>query len=204
MKFEPKTTNFEQKIKKINKDIEKIEIGIGEAEVLQALIDQLMDNHTDLTRISKRADEDPSEGRWVKFEFDRVAGRTETFFNHSQELIRRIEKVLSESLTNLSSLSNWGDISGLRGLDEPINAFDRALLTQLCNAADKKGFTVFDPDKHAKKFGQEVAYIRNSIYRLEHCRMINRETSLDGNTYQIQICNFSEDMREPMHHEESE
>ena len=76
MKFEPKTTNFEQKIKKINKDIEKIEIGIGEVEVLQALIEQLMDNHTDLTRISKRADEDPSEGRWVKFEFDRVAVKT--------------------------------------------------------------------------------------------------------------------------------
>ena len=199
MKFEPKTTNFEQKIKKINKDIEKIEIGIGEVEVLQALIEQLMDNHTDLTRISKRADEDPSEGRWVKFEFDRVADRTETFFNHSQELIRRIEKVLSESLTNLSSLSNWGDISGLRGTDEPmINSFDRALLTHLCNAADENGFTTFEPDIHAKKFGQEVAYIRDSIYRLEYCGLINRETSLDGHTYQIQICNFSEDMREPL------
>ena len=87
MKFEPKTTNFEQIIKKINKDIDKIEIGICEIEVLQALIEQLMDNHTDLTRISKRADEDLSEGCWVKFEFDRVAGRTEIFFNHSQELI---------------------------------------------------------------------------------------------------------------------
>ena len=198
MKFEPKTTNFEQIIKKINKDIDKIEIGICEIEVLQALIEQLMDNHTDLTRISKRADEDLSEGCWVKFEFDRVAGRTEIFFNHSQELIQRIEKALSEALTNLLSLSNLGDISVVRGLDEPISAFDRSLLTQLCNNADEKGFTVFEPDKHAKKFGQDTAYIRNAIYRLEYCRLINRGSSLDGNTYQVQICNFSEDMREPL------
>ena len=198
MKFEPKTTNFEQKIKKINKDIEKIEIGIGEIEVLQALIEQLMDNHTDLTRISKRADEDPSEGRWVKFEFDRVAGRTETFFNHSQELIRKIEKVLSESLTNLSSLSNWGDISGLRGLDEPINTFDRAFLTQLCNAADEYGFVPFELDKHVKKFDLDEAHIKRTLNKLEHNRLIECDQSLDSNVYSIQIFNFSEDMREPL------
>lgn len=198
MKFEPKTTNFEQKIKKINKDIEKIEIGIGEVEVLQALIEQLMDNHADLTRISKRADEDPSEGRWVKFEFDRVAGRTETFFNHSQELIRRIEKVLSESLTNLSRLSNWGDISGLRGLDEPINAFDRALLTQLCNAADKYGFVAFELDKHVEKFGLDEAHIKRALNKLDYNRLIECDPSLDGSFYSIQIFNFSEDMREPL------
>ena len=71
---------FEEKIIKINETIEKIDNQLDEVAVLQALFEQLMDNHTDLTRISKRADEDPSDGRWVKFEFDRVAGRTETFF----------------------------------------------------------------------------------------------------------------------------
>ena len=198
MKFEPKTTNFEQKIKKINKDIEKIEIGIGEVEVLQALIEQLMDNHTDLTRISKRADEDPSDGRWVKFEFDRVAGRTETFFKYSQGIIRRTEKVLSESLTNLSSLSNWRDISGLRGLDEPINAFDRALLNRLCNAADRYGFVLFEFDKYVKKFGLDEAHFKRALNKLDYNRLFECHQSLDGNIYSIQIFNFSEDMREPL------
>ena len=198
MKFEPKTTNFEQKIKKINKDIEKIEIGIGEVEVLQALIEQLMDNHTDLTRISKRADEDPSERRWVKFEFDRVADRTETFFNHSQELIRKIEKVLSESLTNLSSLSNWGDKSGLYGLDEPINAFDRALLNHLCNGADEYGFLYFALDKHAEKFGLDEFLIKCALNKLNYNGLIECNQSPIINVYSIKIFNFFEDTREPL------
>ena len=198
MKFVQKTADFEQKMIKINETIEKIDNQFESIENLQAVIEQLLDNHTDLKRLSDRADEDPGEARWVKFEFDRVAGRTETFFNLAQSLIRKIEKSSYETLTVLTEIANQEAPGALSGISCELNMFDKALLTQLCNVADEKGFTVFDPDKHAKKFGQEVAYIRNSIYRLEHCRMINRETSLDGNTYQIQICNFSEDMREPL------
>lgn len=198
MKFVQKTADFEKKMIKINETIEKIDNQFESIENLQAVIEQLLDNHTDLKRLSDRANEDPREARWVKFEFDRVAGRTETFFNLAQSLIRKIEKSSYETLTVLTEIANQEAPGALSGISCELNVFDKALLTQLCNVADENGFTVFDPDKHAKKFGQEVAYIRNSIYRLEHCRMINRETSLDGNTYQIQICNFSEDMREPM------
>ena len=198
MKFVQNTAEFEQKMIKINENIEKIDNQLGDIETLQALIEQLMDNHADLKRVSDRADEYPEETRWVKFNFDRVAGRTETFFNLAQELIRKIENTSYGTLTNLTEVANQEDPSALSSIGCDLNAFDKALLTQLCNAADEKGFTVFDPDKHAKKVGQDVAYIRNTLYRLEYCRLINRETSLDGNTYHVQICNFSEDMREPL------
>lgn len=197
MKFVQNTAEFEQKMIKINENIEKIDNQLGNIETLQAVIEQLMDNHTDLKRLSDRADEDPGEARWVKFEFDRVAGRTETFFNLAQRLILKIQKTSYGTLTALTEIANQEEPRVLRSIGE-INAFDQAFLTQLCNAANNTGFTFFELDDYAKKYGNEKSFIKDSLNKLEYKRLIDCNPSLDGNTYQVQICNFSEDMREPL------
>ena len=188
---------FKEKITKINETIEKIDNQLGEVEVLQALIEQLMDNHADLKKISKRADENPAEERWLKYEFDRISRRTETFFNHSHEIIRKIDETSFKTLKSLTDIGNELDSNGLRSI-EPITTYDKALFTQLCNMADKSGLATFQLDDYAKKYAQEKAHVKCALNKLEYNRLIDCNPSLDGAVYSIQIFNFSEDMREPL------
>lgn len=188
---------FEEKITKINETIEKIDNQLGEVEVLQALIEQLMDNHADLKKISKRADENPAEERWLKYEFDRISRRTETFFNHSQEIIRKIGETSLKTLKSLTDIGNELDSNGLRSI-EPITTYDKAFFTQLCNMADKSGLTIFRLDDYAKKYAKDKDHVKSALNKLEYNRLIDCNPSLDGAVYSIQIFNFSEDMREPL------
>ena len=180
--------------------IEKQEKVIEKSEYVKAIMQQMNDNFTDIQRFSEKANADLTVDnlRWMQYEFDRINERTETFFNLSMKFLNQMEKLTQHTLEGLVFMEKPEQQYLLRDINEPINAFDRSLLTQLCNAANEKGFTVLDMHQYVNKYGQDKEYVKEVLNKLEYHRLIDCNPSLDGNVYSIQIFNFSEDMREPL------
>ena len=180
--------------------IKKQEKAIEKSEYARAIMVQMNDNFIDVQRLSEKVNADMTLDnlRWMQYEFDRINERTETFFNLSMKLLNQMEKLTQHTLEGLMFMEKPEQQYLLRDVNEPINAFDRSLLTQLCNAANGKGFTVLDMDQYVNKYGQDKDYVKEGLNKLEYHHLIDCNPSLDGNVYSIQIFNFSEDMREPL------
>ena len=180
--------------------IKKQEKAIEKSEYARAIMVQMNDNFIDIQRLSEKVNADMTLDnlRWMQYEFDRINERTETFFNLSMKLLDQMEKLTQHTLEGLMFMEKPEQQYLLRDVNEPINAFDRSLLTQLCNAANEKGFTVLDMDQYVNKYGQDKDYVKEVLNKLEYHRLIDCNPSLDGAVYSIQIFNFSEDMREPL------
>ena len=180
--------------------IEKQEKVIEKSEYVKAIMQQMNDNFTDIQRFSEKANADLTVDnlRWMQYEFDRINERTETFFNLSMKFLNQMEKLTEHTLEGLLLMEKPEQQNVLRDINDPINAFDRSFLTQLCNAANEKGFTVLKLDQYVNKYGQDKDYVKGVLNKLEYNRLIDCNQSLDGNVYSIQISGFEEGMREPL------